>query len=102
MSERVGKKQRMISGRAHCRHDSRKNVHVKRKGKGKLASERTAFSAFSSLKIRFAVCVKMHHIKMVKSMMKTRERMGTLTYGWRGWDVIYGTDAFGINFPSDA
>jgi len=43
----------------------------------------------------------MHRIKMVKSSLARRRRMmETLTYGWSGWDVIYGTDAVGINLTS--
>lgn len=33
---------------------------------------------------------------------RKKKMMEKLTYGWSGWDVIYGTDAFRINFPSGA
>lgn len=63
------------------------------------------FLHFPAWKFVPSLCAwRMHHIKMVKSSTsreKRRKMIEKLTYGWSGWDIIYRTDAFGINFSPE-
>lgn len=49
------------------------------------------------------VCVKdaPHQNGEVVDIEKRKKMIETLTYGWSGWDIIYRTDAFWINFSPE-